>query len=134
MTFSIHYRQEIRKIVQAIMIDNRLRLEMNGQDGNIVQGKIDAEVAAVGTPPLFYVIESNSGNLCGYFYLRLQDNTASLGKKNYRPQYGKYFDEFDTMIPEFISSNKWKDDYLPPGELEPDDEGGNSDGDIGTGA
>lgn len=129
MTFSIVYRQEIKKIVQAIMIDNRLNHEMNGKDGNIVQAKIDAEVAAIGDKPLFYSIESDSGNLCGYFYLRLQDDKASLGKKNYRPQYGKYFDEFDSLVTAFIASNKWKHDYLPPGDLIPEDDNG----DINTG-
>lgn len=113
MTFTISYRQEYEKIIQAIMIDNRLRLEMNGQNGNIVQQKIDAEVSAIGNPPLFYVIESNSGNLCGYFYIKIVNDAGTLGKKNYRPQYVKNFDEFDDMVTKFISSNQWKNDYLP---------------------
>lgn len=112
MTFSINYRQEVRRIVQSVVIDNRLNMQLNGKDGNVVQEKIDAEVASVGTPPLFYSIESNNGGLCGYFYLRLDGGAASLGKKNYRPQYKNYFDEFDSLVFEFIASHKWENDYL----------------------
>ncbi len=113
MTYSIVYRQEVKRIVQAVTIDNRVALGLAASDGNAIKVAVDAAVTLIGSAPLFYAIETDGGNLCGYFYLNSVGNAATLGKKNIRLQYSGSSAVFDTMIANFLESEEWKNDTLP---------------------
>ena len=109
MTFYIQYRQDVAKVVQAVMIDARYSIGLGGQNGNVIQPAVDAEVLRIGTNPYFYCIESEKGSLAAYFYL---NDDGTLGGKLVSPNYIQENANFDSMISAFQQSNEWKFDTL----------------------
>ncbi len=111
MEFYITYRQEVKRIVQAVVIDNRGALGLANENGNVIQPYVDAKVIDIGDKP-FYVIEGDNGSLAAYFYLNITNGVATLAEKNYRPNYSAFYTQFDTMISEFIVDGNWYYDVL----------------------
>ena len=109
MTFYIQYRQDVAKVVQAVMIDARYSIGLGGQNGNVIQPAVDAEVIRIGANPYFYCIESEKGSLAAYFYL---NDDGTLGGKLVRPNYIENSATFDNMISDFILSSAWQFDTL----------------------
>ncbi len=106
MTFYIVQRQEIDKLVQAVVIDNRVALGLGNANGNVIQPYVDNIVNSINNRQSFFVIESNEGNLAAYFYLN--EITGALEGKNYRPQFSSFYTQFDAMISAFIASGEWQ--------------------------
>lgn len=107
MSFDIAYReqQDLRKVVQAVMIDARHLLGIGNEDGNYLQPIIDAEIVSIGVNPYFFSLQSEQGSLAGYFVL---NDDGTIKKKLLRPSYLQFDTQIDSLISNFSSSGDWR--------------------------
>ena len=114
MIYYITYSLDKRRIVPAVLIDNRATNGLAGKTGFEIKEVTDAAVVGVGEKGLFYLVETEQGNLAGYFVLRvhLSNFSVNLAGIQLRPAFKDQSVEINQNITEFVNSGLWKTDYL----------------------
>jgi hypothetical protein len=114
MIFRIIYNQEYKRTIPAVLIDSRGSISaIQTAGGFAVKAYTDSQVALVTDTIIPYKIETDLGNLAGYFNLQVKFNvTVTLKGKQLRPAFQQFDNQISQIINNFISSNDWKEDYL----------------------
>lgn len=98
------------------MIDNRANNGLLGKYGNDILQAVENEVGKIDDSVLFYKIETENGNLVGYFSLKTDVENellvANKFQKEIRPAFKDNSQEIDTFIEDFINSKDWTNDIL----------------------
>lgn len=114
MTYFFTYLQELGRVVQATMIDDRANQFPANADGNVIQPLVDAVVDSVGADSLPYKIENETGSLAGFFVLLIDRTnfTASIQKQVIRTPFQSDLTNIDAAVAAFIASDEWKEDIF----------------------
>lgn len=103
-----------RRIVPAVLIDNRSTNGLAGKTGFEIKAVTDQAVVNITTQDLFYLVETDFGNLAGYFILRVyvSNFSVNLVGVELRPAFKDQNMEIMQKVTEFVNSGLWKTDYL----------------------
>lgn len=115
MSYRIVYNEEYRRVMPAVLIDSRANIDaIKTADGFSVKAYTDAQVALVTNTVIPYKIETNNGNLVGYFNLSVTTSpkSALILNTQLRPAFVQFNSEISQIISTFIISNDWQYDYL----------------------
>lgn len=115
MSYRIIYNEEYRRVIPAVLIDSRANISaISTAGGFAVKAYTDAQVALVTATVIPYKIETNEGNLAGYFNLSIGVNpkSAVILNAQLRPAFVQFNSEISQIISNFIISNDWQFDYL----------------------
>lgn len=115
MTYRFIYdRIDAARVLPSVLIDKRAAIDaISGKTGAIIKAYTDAQVAELGVGSLFYKIETDGGNLAGYFTVNVNNEDAgSLFQFELRPAFEQFSAVISQQISNFISGNGWLPDYL----------------------
>lgn len=115
MTYKIVYCQEPNRVIPSVLIDARASIpEIANQIGVTIKAYTDAKVALVTATVISYRIETEEGNLAGFFSLQviLGSKTASIQQFVLRPAFEQFLATISGLINTFITNNQWQADYL----------------------
>mgnify|MGYP006935487267 CR=1 FL=1 len=116
MIFKVTYNQEYKRVIPAVLIDSRQNLPfLKSAGGYDVLAYTESQVDLVTERVVPYKIETEEGNLAGYFNLQVQDgndDAAFLLNYQLRPAFQSFNSEILGIISNFISSNEWQFDCL----------------------
>lgn len=114
MTFRITYNDEYKRVIPAVIIDGRgLNPAIATLGGFAMKAYTDSKVAQVIPGTIPYKIETDTGNLAGYFILMIDYNgTPFLIDYLVRPAFVQFDSEISQNINNFIQSNDWQFDTL----------------------
>lgn len=114
MSITIIYSLDKSRIIPAVLIDNRATNGLAGKTGFEIKEVTDAAVEEVGVSDIFYILETDLGNLAGYFVLRvnISNFTVNLTNVELRPAFKSQNDEIQQQIALFINQGIWKTDIL----------------------
>ena len=114
MTFRIIYNQDYKRIIPAVLIDSRgLIPDIQETDGFATKNYTDSVVNMVNEDTVPYKIETDTGNLVGYFNILVGiDGNASLMNSQIRPAFQNFDAEISQLIITFIASNDWVYDFI----------------------
>lgn len=103
-----------RRVVPAVLIDNRTTNGLAGKTGFEIKEVTDQAVVNITTQDLFYLVETDFGNLAGYFVLRvyLSNFSVNLASIELRPAFKDQSVPIMQKITEFVNAGLWKTDYL----------------------
>lgn len=110
----IYSNFESKRIVPSVLIDKRAIVpEISGQIGSVIKSFTDAQSDLVNDDTAFYKIETETGNLAGYFSIRkVRQGVVSLLQYELRPAFEANTSEISAEIATFISENGWVYDTL----------------------
>jgi len=114
MTYSFIFEDDYSRLIMATIIDARASIpQIKNKIGFVIKDYVDSQVALITDNTIVYKIESNLGNLAGYFSIvvNTSNKTAILQQLVLRPAF-QTFSEINTQITNFIMSNSWHSDYL----------------------
>jgi len=115
MSYRVVYNDAYKRVIPAVLIDSRgTNSSLYTASGNAVLSYTNGKVALVTSSVLPYKIETDTGNLVGYFNLTVVESpkSASLLNKQLRSAFQKYDSEISQVISNFITSSNWQADYL----------------------
>lgn len=114
MTYSFIIDDQPFRTIPAVIIDSRAGTPLAHQIGTVIKAYTDSQVALVTDSVLVYKIESNLGNIAGYFTLQviLGNQTAQLQQFVLRPAFKQFLSEISAQIDTFITELQWKPDFL----------------------
>lgn len=115
MTFHIVYNDAYKRVIPAVLTDSRGSIvDIQAVGGFALKAYNDLQVSNVTSTVLPYKIETEYGNIAGYFNLQVNklQQTVSLKDKQLRPAFINFDADISNEIGIFISNNKWKTDYL----------------------
>ena len=116
MTFKVTYNQEYKRVIPAVLIDSRQNLPfLKSAGGYDVLAYTDSQVDLVTEKVIPYKVETEDGNLAGYFNLQVQgdnDDAAALLNYQLRPAFEVFNSQILGIISTFIQSNEWQFDCL----------------------
>ena len=115
MTFIIVYNQEYKRVIPAVLIDSRQNFPfLKSAGGYDVLAYTQSQIDLVTDRVVPYKIETDDGNLAGYFNLSVNDNNVTATLLNYqlRPAFESLSVQILQKISNFISSNEWQFDCL----------------------
>jgi len=115
MSYRIIYNDSYKRVIPAVLIDSRgTNVAIDTATGFEVLAYTDSKVDLVTNTVLPYKIETDNGNLAGYFNLSVTESpkAASLLNKQLRTAFQIYDSEITELITNFIISNNWEADYL----------------------
>lgn len=114
MTYRFIYSQaECNRIIPAILIDKRAAIPaIAGQIGSVIKAYTDAQVALVTGTCVFYKIETDMGNLAGFFSLSVGGSAVVILQYELRPAFEQFSATISGLIANFINNNSWSGDYL----------------------
>lgn len=115
MSRRILYNESYKRVIPAVLIDSRAFVPaITTATGYEVKAYTDAQVSLVTSTVIPYKIETDNGNLAGYFNLQVSTSpvSASVLNKQLRPAFQQFESEINQEISNFIQSSNWKADYL----------------------
>lgn len=115
MDFHFVYILEYQRFVYGIILDSRSTISLlHNKTGFQVRDYIEGEINKINDETLIYSIESDMGNLAGYFTLIIDriKRTAIVGQYQLRPAYLQLDTQISQQISNFITANEWKKDFL----------------------
>ncbi len=114
MSYNITYVDNIQPLVTSVFIDARATTMPSGINGNEVQILIDQQLAQINDQTIVYKIETDFGNLVGYFTLQVNtsNKTCMVASEVIRQAFQQYSVQISEFINNFIQSNDWQFDYL----------------------
>ena len=86
--------------------------QISGKGGIVVKAYADGELAKVNSTVLPYRIESNDGNLAGYFNLKITANSVYLFQIQLRPAFIDSSVQIVGQINDFIVKRGYQKDIL----------------------
>jgi len=111
MNYNITYEADYARVIPAVLIDARAQYpQLSGATGFAMLPYINSQVALASSGSVFYKLETDSGNIVGYFTVKTID--GSLGIFALRPQFSGFSAQISQQITNFISSGNWRFDYI----------------------
>lgn len=114
MTFRFIYSPyEHNRVIPAVLIDKRASIpSIANKPGSVIKDYLDPIVASAESK-IFYRIESDGGNLAGYFCLVVSDNgVGTLDQLELRPAFAGFLTAISNQIINFMSAGTWRFDTL----------------------
>lgn len=110
----IFCKSDSHRIVPAVLIDNRANIpEIKNKVGSVIKTFTDAQAAMVGDTEMFYKIETENGNLAGYFTLMyVRAGEVSRLQFELRAAYQQFSAEISGLVSTFIQTSGWQADWL----------------------
>jgi len=100
MTFSFTYEPEFQRVIPAVEIDARAsNPAIRNQIGDVIKSFTDGKVALVTDNVIVYRIETDDGNLGGYFTVQVS-------------AFVQFSPQIFGLISKFVQSGQWQADYL----------------------
>jgi hypothetical protein len=117
MTYSFIFEPEYSRLINSIFIDNRASIpEIKNKTGFEIKAFIDRQLSSINENTITYKIESELGNLAGFFSIQVNtvSKTAQLLLKELRPAIKDTQISIDLslQISNFIYNNYWHPDML----------------------
>jgi hypothetical protein len=115
MTYRFIYSQsECNRIIPAVLIDKRASIdEIKNKAGSIIKAFTDQQVSLVTDTTIFYKIETDQGNLAGYFTLQvIRTGVVAILQYELRPAFVEFDLEISGLISNFIRDASYQQDYL----------------------
>ena len=113
MTFSFTYEPEFQRVIPAVEIDARAsNPAIRNQIGDVIKSFTDGKVALVTDNVIVYRIETDDGNLGGYFTVQVSSGVATLQFSTLRPAFVQFSPQIFGLISKFVQSGQWQADYL----------------------
>lgn len=115
MSYRFIYGQpECNRVIPAVLIDKRASIpEIKNKPGIIIKTFTDAQVALVTDSCIFYKIETEQGNLAGYFTIQIiREGVPIILQYELRPAFQQFDLQISQEIAIFITNGGWKIDYL----------------------
>lgn len=114
MIFRVTYNDEYKRVMPAVIIDGRgLNPAIATLGGYEMKAYTDSKVAQVIVGVIPYKIETDAGNLAGYFLLMVDYNGSPvLMDYLLRPAFVQFDSQISQIINNFIQSNDWQFDTL----------------------
>lgn len=114
MIYKVTYNQEYKRVIPAVLIDSRGTIPaIQTVGGYELKSYNDSQVAIVTDTVIPYKIETETGNLAGYFNVQTKSETrAVLQGYQLRPAFQQFDAEILQIITNFIASNVWQYDIL----------------------
>jgi len=110
----IYSQSEANRLVPAVLIDKRAAIpEIKNKTGVVIKAFIDVQVALVTESCIFYKIETDLGNLAGYFTLQvIREGVVIILQQELRPPFEQFSVEISGLIANFITNGTWQTDHL----------------------
>lgn len=109
----IYSQSECSRVIPACLIDKRAAIPaISGQIGSVIKAYTDSQVALVTDTCVFYKIETDMGNLAGYFTLSVGGSAVVILQYELRPAFEQFSVVISGLIANFISNGTWQNDYL----------------------
>lgn len=110
MTWYLTYEPEIyQRIMFAVIVDNRTNIPaIKSAYGVAIDAYVSGQILLVLPDSLFYKIESENGNLAGFFTLDMLNNGVVLSLFMLRPAFQQFNTEITEKINNFIISGDWQ--------------------------
>lgn len=115
MTFNFIYATESTRIISATILDARFTIpELKDLGGFEVKDFVDLQISTLNSDTLLYKIETELGNMAGYFTLVVGNMGLSAVKSTQflRPNYQGLENEINISVSEFVQNGLWKQDFL----------------------
>lgn len=114
MTYRIIYCQEYQRIITSCIIDARKGTLLANKRGAVIKAEIDIQIALIAPNVLVYKIETEKGNMGGYFSITVneENKTGTLQQKVLRNSFESKQLEISQLISNFIFGGEWKRDFL----------------------
>lgn len=114
MIYRITYSDDYKRVIPAVIIDGRgLSAATATLSGYEMKAYTDAKVNKVTPNTIPYKIETDNGNLAGYFILMIDYNGIPvLVDYLFRPAFVQFSSEISQIINNFITSGNWQFDTL----------------------
>lgn len=113
MSYRMIYMTDFQRTISGIIIDSQYSIPViSNQVGAIIKQYVDGEINKVVANVIPYKIETENGNLAGYFTLQTDGQFAILLQKQLRPAFQQFDGEISAEITTFIQQNGWKNDFL----------------------
>lgn len=114
MNFRIIYNDAYKRVIPATLIDSRGKISaIETAGGFAVRDYTNAEVDRVGENVIPYKIETEGGNLVGFFNLVIKFGfVCTLLNKQLRPAFQTFDTQITNKISNFILSKEWQSDIL----------------------
>lgn len=113
MNFHFTYCENYRRVINGVIIDSQFIIPaISGQLGYVVKAYADGEVAKVNDNVLPYRIETDNGNLAGYFTLMVNGNSIYLLQEQLRPAFIQFDTQLTSEINSFIINGGYRKDIL----------------------
>lgn len=113
--FQIQYEQDYSRLIPAIEIDARSdNPAIRNQTGAVIKAYNDSILATINLNSLVYKVETDTGNLAGYFVLQVDpsNQTVVLSRLVTRPAFKVSVTQISSEIKQFITNGGYKQDYL----------------------
>jgi|ERR1700733_546044 len=113
MNYSIIYMTDVNRTVTGIIIDSQYTIPaIANKLGSVTKAYADAQISAISNNVIPYKIETENGNLAGYFALQINNGIPSILQMQVRPAFVSDNANISILIGNFIISNLWNFDYL----------------------
>jgi len=105
----INIPSEYKRIIQSVLIDKRASIAaIKDKSGDVIKSYIDAQAALVSGNCMFYKIETDGGNLVGYFTLKHEVyGVVTLYQYEIRPAFVQFDQIISNQVANFMQSNDW---------------------------
>jgi len=110
----IYCKSDSHRIIPATLIDNRANIvQIKNKGGSVIKAVTDTQAAMVGDNDMFYKIETDTGNLAGFFTLRyLTAGQVTLLQFQLRGTYQQFSANISRLISNFMQNGEWMADWL----------------------
>lgn len=115
MTFHFTYEDQYKRVIPAVLIDARAAIpEIAGQIGSVIKNYFDSIVSKVTENTIPYRIESDGGNLAGYFVISVNrvNQSGTLLMMQLRPAFQPFLTDITQKVDTFIMNGLWKSEIL----------------------
>lgn len=114
MTYRFIYSDDYKRVIPAVIIDGRGgNAETATLSGFELKAYVDEKVSRVRSNTMPYKIETENGNLVGYFILGIKGNGAIVLVENInRPAFLQFSQSISQEINNFMLSGNWQYDFL----------------------
>lgn len=114
MIYRFIYDDQPFRTIPGVLIDSRAGTPLANQIGTVIKAYTDGQVSLVTDNVIPYKVETDSGNLAGYFTLQviLGNQSAQMQQFVLRPGFKQFLSEISAQINTFITGGQWKPDFL----------------------
>lgn len=113
MTYNITYMTDVARTVSGIIIDSQYIIPaISNKLGIAIKAYSDTEINKITDNVIPYKVETDNGNLAGYFTLQVKEGVATLLQFQLRPAFVLGNQDISNLIGNFILSNLWSLDIL----------------------
>ncbi len=110
----IYSNPDYPRVMQSVLIDKRATIpSIKNKVGSIIKNYCDQIISQVDGNTIFYKIETEDGNLAGFFTIKAaSQGSASLFQYELRPAFVQFDATISAEIYNFMQSGNWTVDIL----------------------